>query len=138
MSGSGLIVKRCRRPVGHTRNQMRSKHLSYKRAIETCLSNQDLVGAPFSPGEPDAGDIVRVMIAPYNKILQWQFVNDIINGADPERAIARCRDGKYDVIPVAVTYDPKEVKHRPKRLITYLEEQALAAADRKLHTGLGA
>ncbi len=102
---------------------MRPKPLSYKRAIEACLKHQDLIGMPFSANAPEAGKVARIVIAPYNRILQWQFLNNVYSGADPDTALAICRDGKYEVLLLSNRYKPDEVAHRPRILREYLEEQ---------------
>jgi hypothetical protein len=102
---------------------MRPKPLSYKRAIETCLKHQNLIGLNFTPGTPESGKVARIIIAPYNRILQWQFLNDIHSGNDPDTALAICRDGKYEVLMLSDKYQPDLLEHRPKLLSQFLTER---------------
>lgn len=105
------------------RYRMRPKHLSFKRAVDLCLNNQSLLGLAFSPIDPSAGKIRHVLVAPYNRILQWQFLNDVFEGADPDAALGICRDGKYEVVLVSNKYKPGDTAHRPKALSAYLDEK---------------
>lgn len=102
---------------------MRPKPLSYKRAIESCLKHQNLIGMSFTPDSPESGKVARIVIAPYNRILQWQFLTEIHNGVDPDTALAKCRDGKYEVLLLSNKYRPDDLAHRPKVLCHFLEER---------------
>ncbi len=102
---------------------MRAKPLSYKRAIESLLKNQNLVGMSFEPDVPERGKVARIVIAPYNRILQWQFLKEIHSGADPDTALSICRDGKYEVLLLSTKYRPDDLAHRPKVLSQFLSER---------------
>lgn len=110
--------------LSYTCHCMRPKPLSYKRAIETCLKHQNLIGLSFTPDAPESGKVSRIVIAPYNRILQWQFLNDIHAGTDPDTALAICRDGKYEVLILSNKYRPDDLAHRPKLLSQFLDERA--------------
>ena len=101
---------------------MRIKYLSYKQAVVALLNFKYLVGQPFEKGNAAAGKVKHVLIAPYNRILQWQFLYLVYNGTNPEDAIAICKDGKYTVLVLSEFYHPTVEKFRPKELHVFLDD----------------
>ena len=103
---------------------MKVKYLKYKPAVAACLQNQNLIGHPFDRENPAAGIVKHVLLAPYSRILQWHYLSTVFNGVDANKAIAICRDGKYDVVVVSDRYSPGEQDFPPKSLRNYLAEFA--------------
>lgn len=101
---------------------MKVKYLKYKQAIAACLNHQNLVGQLFDKDNESSGFVKHVMIVPYNRILQWHFVSSVLGGVHPDKAIAICRDGKYDVVVLSSNYRPGEIEFQPKPVRKYLEE----------------
>lgn len=96
--------------------------MKYKQAVSACLQHQRLVGCPFDRKNQAAGTVMYVLIAPHSRILQWHFLSSVLGGEDPNKAIAICRDGKYDVLIISSKYNPAELDFQPKGLKDYLEE----------------
>ena len=103
---------------------MKVRYLKYKQAIAACLSHQRLIGQPFDKNNEAAGIVKHVLIAPYSRILQWQYLSGVYSGVDPQKAISICRDGKYDVVVLSGNYHPSNAQFLPKSLRQYLEEFA--------------
>lgn len=100
----------------------KKKSLNYKQAIEKCRQYQHLVGQSIWPDNPEAGTIRYVLIAPHSKILQWQYLTNILSGMDIDKALSICRDGKYSVLLISNLYRPGHESVPPKCLHNYLEE----------------
>jgi len=111
----------------------KKKSLSYKQAIDKCRQYQHLVGLPFEQGNPNAGTVKLVIIAPHNKILQWLYLSNIMSGMPIEKAIGICRDGKYTVLLVSSFYRPGQESVPPKYLHDYLAEEVENEAVAVMH-----
>jgi hypothetical protein len=101
---------------------MKVKYLKYKQAVAACLEHQNLIGHPFDRDNEAAGTVKHVLLAPYSRILQWHYLSTVFSGVDANKAIAICRDGKYDVVVVSSKYSPGEQDFPPKSLRNYLAE----------------
>jgi hypothetical protein len=105
---------------------MKIKYLNYSQAQAICSDHQHIVGQPFekTPGEP--ARVSSVLIAPYSRILQWQFVRSLYRGVPHEEALSICRNGRYDVLVLPDTvYKPAQQSLNVKTLRDYLQEHGV-------------
>ena len=104
---------------------MKIKYLSYNQAKALCEGYQHLVGSVYDASEADK-DIVRcVIVAPYSRILQWQFVRSLLHGVPYEEALAICPDGRYDVLVLPDQENRTNLSFRMKSLRDYLQESGI-------------
>lgn len=87
----------------------------------------------FCPDTTESGKVARIVIAPYNRILQWQFLADLHNGTDPDTALTIWRDGKYEVLLLSDKYKPDDTAYRPKVLSQFIEERELRMNEASRH-----
>ncbi len=85
---------------------MKTKYLAYAQACAISKDYQYLKGDVF--GQDHRIDIISV--APYSRILQWQFVSNLLKGMSTKALLDANHSGKYDVIAVARTGDEQAFK----------------------------
>lgn len=101
---------------------MKTKRLNYKQAVASALKYQSLVGHPFSREDNETERVKQVLVVPYNPILRWSYLSNVLSGVDPNRAITICKDGKYAVVLLSDHYRPHLESTPPKFLQDYLSE----------------
>ena len=77
---------------------MKIKYLSYAQARAMEADYQYLAGLPFNKAFPQEGKVKSVFIAPYSRILQWQYVRSIVKGALQNAIVQSSPDGRFDVL----------------------------------------
>jgi hypothetical protein len=97
---------------------MKTKYLSHAQACAICHDYQFLRGEPFDGSRP----IDMVTVAPYSRILQWQFLEAVLHQGRPVGAslIEGNPSGRYNVI--LVSRQEEEPGFRVKDLRMYLKE----------------
>jgi len=98
---------------------MKINYFNFSQAQALCEDYQSLVGQPFEAGEPS--DIVgQVVVAPYSRILQWQFVRSLLKGVSHQDVVSP--DGKYDVLVLPEHKGGSTINIRVKSLRIFLVE----------------
>lgn len=101
---------------------MKIKYLNYQQALAIHARYQYLIGAAFD----NEGDrIYQILIAPYSRILQWDFVRRIHKGASPEIITTMPCNGRFDILLLPGKPKNEQGVYRMKVLRDYLSEQAL-------------
>lgn len=103
---------------------MKTKYLNYNQAKAICAHYQYLVGCAYERNAEDGNIIQQVVIAPYSKILQWQFMRSVVRGISLEQAIDINPNGRYDVL-VLPPQERRALSFRLKSLRTYLAEYGI-------------
>lgn len=77
---------------------MKAKYFSYAQACAICKDFLHLQGEPLDERHP----IRMVAVAPYSRILQWQFLQELIrNGWKRQQQQLNNPSGQYDVLLIA-------------------------------------
>lgn len=83
---------------------MKTKYLSHAQACAISRDYQYLHGEQFD----DAHHIDLVTVAPYSRILQWQFVHGVLYEGHSGAALrAKNPTGRYDVLVVTKTLEDR-------------------------------
>lgn len=95
IQGARAIV--CRAPYS-CYDLMKAKYFSYAQACAICKDFLHLQGEPLD----DQHQIRTVAVAPYSRILQWQFLQELLKN-DWKRSNTQINNpsGQYDVLLVA-------------------------------------
>lgn len=96
---------------------MKNRQLSYAQACAILNDYQYLIGEPFDYDYR----IDMIMVAPNNKISQWQFVRDTLDRKDTSIHLYENLSAGWDVIVVSKFPQPMG-GFRVKDLRTYLKE----------------
>ncbi len=104
---------------------MKVKYLNYEQAAALSENFQRLVGRPFNRGGQE-NFVRQVVIAPYSRIIQWQFVRSVIKGTPPDEALTLCVNNRYDVILLSSRLKNEDGAYEIKTLGNYLAEHELA------------
>lgn len=115
---------------------MKIKYLSFRQAAAICSAFTYLEGQVFDEKTPSLGYVRDVLVAPYSRIMQWDFLRKYVRGAAPAQLVREmpCQ-GKFDVIVLADKIMNKQKQFLAKDLRTYLAEHNIAfPAD--LYTGI--
>jgi hypothetical protein len=105
---------------------MKIKYLNYSQAQAICADYQHLVGKPFESDTTVPAAVKHVIIAPYSRILQWQFVRSLYRGMPYDEALGICRNGRYDVLVLPDTeYKPAQQSLYAKTLRDYLDDHGV-------------
>lgn len=104
---------------------MKVKYYNYKQAVALSERFQELVGKPFDK-DNEENQVKQVTIAPYSRIIQWQFVRAITHGVSLEEALTLCVNKRYDVIVIASKLKNNEGGFHIKSLSSYLTEHNLS------------
>ena len=97
---------------------MKIKYLAYLQAFAISHDHQYLIDQPFD----DEHAIHHVVIAPYSRILQWQYVRRLLKGYPAEELLKDYLHNRYDVI--LITKAPASPNgYYIKDLRTYLREK---------------
>jgi hypothetical protein len=79
---------------------MKTKYLSYAQAKAICNDYKHLTGTPLD----ESNTIDLVTVAPYSRILQWQFLQWlIVEGRPLQKLLSMDYGGRYDVLAVTKT-----------------------------------
>jgi len=77
---------------------MKAKYFSYAQACAVCKDYLHLQGEPLD----DHHQILMVAVAPYSRILQWQFVQELIRNDWTRKNMHQNNpSGQYDVLLIA-------------------------------------
>lgn len=99
---------------------MKTKYLSHAQACAICRDYQYLQGGCFEVGQK----IDLVTIAPYSRILQWQFLTRVLyEGYVVNPLRERNPSGRYDVLVVSKSSD--EPGFIVKDIRTYLTDTSM-------------
>jgi len=104
---------------------MKIKYFNYSQAKAISNDFQHLIGRPYEKELLTEKLVGSIMIAPYSRILQWQFMRMLLRGTTHEEALSICPNGRFDllVVPDRDVYTP--VGYDVKTLRNYLEEHNL-------------
>jgi hypothetical protein len=78
---------------------MKTKYLAYAQACAICNDYQYLQGESLEAGH----QIDYISVAPYSRILQWQFANNLLRGISSTALLDQNLTGRYDVIIISKT-----------------------------------
>jgi len=109
---------------------MQVKYLNFRQAKALCSEFQYLKNRDTPENSPDP--IWEITVAPYSKILQWQFVKNLVRGVPFQKAIQICVNGRFDVV---IIYKNEKVPANPfsiKSLRSYLKEKAIPQSPNRL------
>jgi hypothetical protein len=99
---------------------MKTKYLSHAQACAICRDYQYLLGESLVEGQT----IDLVTLAPYSRILQWQFLHRVLYGGfAPNPLHDKNPSGRYDVLVVSKC--DEEPGFITKDIRTYLKEARL-------------
>lgn len=107
---------------------MKIKYFNYSQAKAISADYQHIVGMPFEKesNEHQAIEVQQVIVAPYSRILQWQFLRSLLRGMPHEEALSICPNGRYDVLVLPNEQPHPSLGFRMKTLRNYLQDQELA------------
>jgi hypothetical protein len=99
---------------------MKIKYLSFAQANAICTEYQSIKGKPAN----ERTTISLVTVAPQSRILQWGFINDLLQGKPKSDLQRKYFNGRFDVI--VVWMDPAEPNgFGIKDLRSYLAENGI-------------
>lgn len=99
---------------------MKTKYLSYAQACAICIDYKHLTGSAFD----EKRTIDLVTVAPYSRILQWQFLQWLVNeGRSLQTLLSMDYGGRYDVL--AVTKVAEEPGFLVKDVRSLLQQREL-------------
>lgn len=101
---------------------MKTKYLNYSQARAICQDYQYLVGASYEEKDHETDLVTKVVIAPYSRILQWQFLRSIQRGMPQDEALRINTNGRYDVLVLPEQRHASSLTYRMKPLRTYTRE----------------
>ena len=101
---------------------MKVKYLTLSQAIAIGNEYQYLVGRPFEKDNPLSALIEQIVVAPYSKIMQWEFLRRLAKGSPWAEAIEICVNRRYDVLILPADYSRNNKTFGVKELRRYLEE----------------
>lgn len=91
---------------------MKAKYFSYAQACAICKDFLHLQGAPLD----ERHQIRMVAVAPYSRILQWQFLQELIRNDWKRRNVQQNNpSGQYEVLLIASSENDQGVVSHPLR-----------------------
>lgn len=91
---------------------MKAKYFSFAQACAICKDYLHLEGQPLD----DQHRIRMVAVAPYSRILQWQFMQELVRNGWKRGNVQRNNpSGQYDVLVIADSENEQGILSHPLR-----------------------